>query len=208
MGLLANDKVQVTFIGQAFGQVIEMVRNFVMLSDAPAGSSVNQDLQDIASAVTVGGVNDLETPYLAMLSATYLLTFVKAQKILPIRSAYTGISFVGGTPGTNAGATTKTNCSAPITLRTALAGRKQRGTVHIGPIPDPASAAGILTPAYQALMQALAVKLILSFSPPTFVGALVSPIALHKDGTFDLYQGSRLGNTSRVQRRRTVGVGI
>lgn len=206
MGLLNNDVVQTTWEGIWGAQQILMVRNYLISGDFPPINTIQTDLNLITSALTVGGVNDVETPYLACLSATYSLLRLKAQRIFPTRTAYAPLNFVGGAPGTNAGATTKPNVSTTITFRTALAGRKQRSNVHVGPSPDTAAVAGLVTAPYQALLSTLAGKLILSFVPPTS-GSLVIPIIFHGDHTNDFIQNAIIQNTSRVQRRRTVGVG-
>lgn len=206
MGLLNNDIVQATWVGSCFGQLIEMVRKYVILGDFPAPNTIATDLDLINTALSAGGVLDMETPYLACLPGSYSLQQLRTQKINGVRSAYRPLTFVGGAPGTNAGAASSANHSAGITCRTALAGRKQRGTVHVGPTPDAAAVAGILTAAYQVTLTSLAAKMILSFTPPTS-GSLVIPILRHADGTFDLISTAPIQLTSRVQRRRTVGVG-
>lgn len=206
MGLLNNDRVQVQFRGTCFGQQIILNRMYLISGDFPLGTSVNTDLQSILTSVIAGGVNDQTTPYLACLPATYTLNECRAQRIKPTRSAYSS-QFPIGFVGTNANAATKPNCTGSITFRTALGGRGQHGTAHIGPAPDAAAVAGILTAAYQTLLGNLGTPLLGSFVPP-LSGSLVVPILWQrKTDTFQLWQSFFIGQTSRVQRRRTVGIG-
>jgi hypothetical protein len=111
-------------------------------------------------------------------------------------------------PGTNANAATVANDSAAITLRTALSGRNQVGTKHIGPVPDAASANGVLTGAYLMLLDALAQKLIQSATPAGWGDTIISPVVADlKFGSNELVNSYIIGEQSRVQRRRTVGLG-
>lgn len=206
MGLLTNDKVSIAYRGLCFGQRIILTHNYVVLGDFPVVNSVAQDLQLILNGIAAGGVNDIETPYLACLPPQYTLSEVRAQRILPVRSAYVSNGFVG-VVGTNAGAATVANDAACVTMRTALAGRKQVANQHIGPVPDNVSVAGLITAAYKLTLTSLGTRLITSFVPPAS-GSLVAPIILHRPGgTFDIINNFILGDQSRVQRRRTVGVG-
>lgn len=206
MGLLNNDIVQITFVGSCFNQLVELIRNYVVLGDFPLANSVMADLDLINTAVTAGGVNDIETPYLALLPPQYSCQLMKSQKISGIRSAYRPLNFVGGAPGTNAGTATSVNRACALTTRTALSGKKQRGTVHVGPIPDAACVGGNLTAVYQGLLVPFGTKLLTSFSPPTS-GSLLSPILYHRDHTWDLLNSIPTQVTVRTQRRRTLGVG-
>lgn len=206
MALQNNDIIQTTWVGSCFGQLIEMVRNYVVLGPFPVTQSITEDLQSINQAIINGGANDIQTPYLALLPASYTLQLVKSQRIGPVRSVYIPLVFAGGRPGTNAGAASSANHSAGITLRTALAGRKQRGTVKIGPTPDAAAANGLIVPAYSALLSTLGDRLLTSFVP-LLSGSILAPIVYHADHTFDLFNTVLIQPTSRVKARRTVGVG-
>lgn len=206
MGLLNNDIVQISFRGLCFGQRIIMTRPYVISGDFPVGTSIGQDLESIIGAVAPAGVQDIATPYLACLPPQYSLTGIRAQRIWPTRVAYREDSIIGAV-GTNAGAATVANDSACITLRTALSGRKQVANMHIGPVPDTVSVAGLITNAYKATLNPLGTKLVTSFVPPAS-GSLVVPVVYHRAShTFDLVQQFILGDQSRVQRRRTVGIG-
>lgn len=207
MGILAGDKIQVSFRGTCFGQRILMVRLYEALGPGVGGNSIRQDLQNINSELAAGGGFDLVTPYLACLPPQYTLQEIRSQVISPIRSAYEGVAVVGGA-GTNVNPATVACDSAGIIVRTDLAGRKHRGTVKIGPIPDGASAAGLLTPAYKVLLTAVGSKLIQAFTPVGWGGTLVAPVMWDKvANTTRNLQTFLIPDDSRVMYRRIVGKG-
>lgn len=204
--LVANDIVQVNWRGLCFGQRIILDTTYVVLSNFPVINSFFQDATKIVDLLAVGGAIDVQTAYLACLPPQYTLEEVRVQKINPGRSAYFSAGFVGAV-GTNAGAATVANDAACITLRTQQSGRSQVANKHIGPVPDVANVAGLLTVGYKTTLSALGGKLVVSGTPPT-TGALIAPTIFHRATlTNDLVQQFLLGQQGRVQRRRTVGVG-
>ena len=206
MALLNNDVVQVTFRGTCFNQRILMVLNYLISGDFPAVNSIQTDLGLIRTAVLAGGVNDIETPYLACLPPQFTLQEVRAQRIRATRSAFF-TTVLAGAVGTNVNPATVSCDSAGITRRTDLAGRNKVSCLKIGPAPDGASAAGQLTGAYTALLSALGSKTILAFTPPTS-GSLVIPIVFHPTtNTFDILNNFFIEHESRVMNRRVVGRG-
>lgn len=207
MALADGDVVQVQFKGVCFAQQIRLVRNFQIIGNFPPGNTIQQDLDLILTAVTNGGVADIETPYLALLPSTYALPVVTAQRIWPVRSVARPITLVGAV-GTNAGGASSANHTASITFQTPNAGRTQRGTIHIGPAPDSASALGFIVNAYFALLLTLTNRLLTAFTPPTS-GSIVAPVLYNrKTHITSPVTSAQVQPTSRVQRRRTVGVGI
>lgn len=206
MGLLNNDIVQVQFRGNCFGQQIILNHNYGILGNWPVLTSVAQDLQSIITAVAAGGVQNIEASYLACLPPQYSLTEIRAQRITPIRSAYQSIA-LAGVIGTHASPATVANDAACITMRTVNAGRKQVANQHIGPVPDAVSAAGLLVGAYVVILSALGTKLVSAFAPPGS-GSVVVPVIVHRGGPGpDTITNFIVGPQSRVQRRRTVGIG-
>lgn len=206
MGLLNNDIVQLSWRGTIFGQRVLMVRNFLVLGDYNAATTVAQDLDDIKANVAPAGAFDITTSYLACLPAQYTLNELRAQRLKAVRSAIRSTTFAF-TIGTNANPATVPSDSGAITFRTALAGRTQVGVVKIGPLPDAASANGFLTNAQLALHSALATKLLTNFAPAGS-GSVIVPVVVGKS----LLNPSALTSavpevTSRVITRRTVGRG-
>lgn len=207
MALKNGDFVRVWTRGVCFGQRIILTHNYLIVGDFPVANSIATDLELILTAWAPAGVLDATTPYLACLPPQFSLQEIRAQLFSPTRSAYRSVLFVGGAPGTNAGAATVANDSGCITMRTEKAGRSQVANQHIGPAPDAASAAGVLTAAYTATLATLGSKLVQAFVPPTS-GSLVVPVIFHRaTATSDTINQFIIGPQSRVQRRRTVGIG-
>jgi len=205
MGLLNNDIVLITWRGACFGQQILLTHHYKILGDYNAATSIAQDLDNITQNIHPLGANDVTTPYLACLPPQYGLIEIRAQRIKATRSAYRaeGNAF----PGTHASPATVANDAACVTLRTDLAGRSQVSNKHIGPIPDAVSAAGVLTPAYKVLLASLGSKLVTAFAP-VGSGSVVTPVVYNRVlNTSDVLNNYIVGEQSRVQRRRTVGLG-
>jgi len=204
MPLEVGDIVLVSWRGLCFGQRIILTHTYRVSVAPDPESTVWQNLDSIIDAVDVGGAADITTNYLALLPAAYGLNEIRAQRVYPIRSAY--FSKAKAEEGGHAGAATVANDAAAVTLRTDYAGRNQIATKHIGPVPDAASASGLIVTAYKTLLTAFATDLLLT---PAFgtTGSLI-PIIYHRatNGHSDVVS-YRLGDQSRTQRRRTVGVG-
>jgi hypothetical protein len=206
MGLMNNDVVRVQWRGLCFGQRIILNNDYIVIGDLNPLTSVAQDLGNILASAAVGGVDDKTTRYLACLPPQYTMTDMRAQKLNPARSAYVSLA-TPATVGTHASPATVANDSAALTLRTPLAGRKFYGTKHIGPIPDAASAAGLLTGAYKTILGLFGADLIAPLVPGG-VGGYLANCVLNMPtliGTFTT--NFIVGDQSRVQRRRTVGIG-
>lgn len=197
--------VLVSFRGLCFGQRI-ILTHTLRKTSAPAGTkTVEQELESIIEDTKAGGNIALVPPYLACLPTTYSLTEIRAQVISPVRSAYLTNSEL--LVGTHASPATVANDSAAITLRTALAGRREVSTKKIGPVPDAASAAGLLTTPYRGLLSQVALALKQTTVLPD--GEAYSPVIWHRNlvPSFSLVTNHVLGDQSRTQRRRTVGLG-
>ena len=204
MGVALGDKVQVTFTGRCYSQRIILVQNYVVTQAAAPGDTYVFNMTSLINDLDTGGVRTIVPEYLALLNNDYTLITIKAQVIKPVRLAY--VSKEVARPGTG-GAGTVANDSACLTLRTANAGRDQVSNKHIGPVPDGVSVAGRLDVAYKADVAVLGDKMIASVQPVA-LGPIYTPVVYHRfPDTTDAVAGFIVGDQSRVQRRRTVGVG-
>jgi hypothetical protein len=175
---------------------------------APTGTAPNYSaLADVITGVNVGGSGDLVTKYLACLPPQYTLDEIRAQWISPVRTAYrSGIPLL--TIGQNAAAATVANDAAALTLRTTAPGRDQVATKHIGPVPDSVSSGGLLVNAYKNTLGDFGDAILQGIIAPGNGMALLACIWHRATQTSDVVQSHVVGIQSRVQRRRTVGVGI
>jgi len=204
MAAIAGDKALVSFMGRCFGQRIILTLWYRYQGDT-LGTSRTQDMLDLIAELLPAGTVDVQTDYMKVLGGDFKLEEVRAQFIAPTRYAYVAVA----TPGVIGlgGAATVANDSAALTLRSELGGRDQTATKHVGPIPDNFSDEGLLTPAATTKLTALAVKLTtqvtLGAGPEKWI-----PIIYHKaTQTSTSVIAARIGAQSRVQRRRTVGLG-
>lgn len=208
MPITAGDTIKLTFKGTCFSQAVFLDLTYVCTVGTPIATIVS--LQEFITAVGPGGpaANQIADSYLACLPPQYLGMVITAQVLRPVRSAYTSITFAAAN-GTNANAATVACDSAAVTRRTALSGRNQISTLKVGPAPDGASAAGLLTVAYTNLLTTFNGRTLLQQVMPVST-AQYKPAILTKIGNYDnrdLVTGL-VTPESRVMRRRVVGRGI
>jgi len=206
MPVIAGDTMRLSFRGTCFGQRIILDLSYRCTVGAP-GVATAAVLDETLTAVVGGGVNDIKTNYLACLPPQYTMNEVRAQIIKPVRSAFRSNTLVGFV-GTNVNPATVACDSAASTRRTALSGRNQVSTLKIGPVPDGASAAGLLTVPYTALLAPLMADtiktLLLPISTVQWVATILSPLGISTER--DLVNGV-IQPQSRVMTRRVVGRG-
>jgi len=206
MAVPLNSLCRVNWYGRCFGQRIILTLGYKK-SAGPVALDDEAEMNGVIDDLVVGGAVDLLTDYMACLPASYSLEEIRAQIVYLTR--ITAVQRVVVTPGTHASPATVANDSACITLKGPIAGARRRSNKHIGPIPDAASASGILTDAFKTKLGALADAMITNvvlaggetYQPHVF--------RINNDFTewhFLLNQYS-IGLQSRVQRRRTVGLG-
>lgn len=204
MSISIGDGVRVQFKGWCFGQRIILTHSYRKLS-GPDVLPVETECQGIIDDIIVGGGLDILSAYLACLPADYNTSGCSAQCVYTIRNTRVDRAFV--TPGTHASPATVANDSACITLKGPIAGANRRSNKHIGPVPDAVSVAGLLDAAYVTKLTTLANKLV---TPVVLAGGETYVAVVMGTnpglGMFTLEQHT-IGPQSRVQRRRTVGLG-
>lgn len=208
MGLLANDIVQVRWNVFSQGQAIMLVRTFKLVGGGgnPANDVIN-DLNDITDSLKPGGATPITTAVLNCLPSNAQINSLTAQAIYPTRSAQWEEGLTGQT-GLWDGTANVPNNAGVIVFRTELAGRDQVSLAHVGPMPTNGAVAGILTVDYVAALLALANQLVTTIEIAGFEGNL-RPVIYHRsNNTSTQLINVTIRNTSRVMRRRTVGLGI
>ncbi len=205
MALAVNDIILTTIRGTCFGQRIIFTMTW-FVSEAFESDTTRLDLLRIAEVIAAPVPAALLTKYLACLPADYTANEIRVQRLRPTRSAYSVLSLAGRF-GTHAEVATVANDSAALTLRTPFAGRDQVATKHIGPIPDAVSSEGLLTDGYKAILNTLGQEL---SEPviPVLPGGEITPCIFNRNANaaVEVVQFA-IGDQSRVQRRRTVGLG-
>jgi hypothetical protein len=215
MAIEDGNIVQVRFKGVCFLQEILLIQTYRCVGNFPGPSSYTTDLTTIINSINTAGAYDIVTSYMLCLPPQYSLTDVIAQVIYPTRSV--AIDVISVTPGTNANAATAANDSSSLIFQTQKATPKKLKSGHgqtsvrkIGPIGDGMRTGGNLTILAKAALVNLGNKLLASLTYPVggpTVATLVPTIFHRKDNTYDDLSNFYIGDTARVHRRRTVGIG-
>lgn len=206
MAVTAGDTIQITWLGRCFAQRIMLDLTY-RVTVGNATLTTTQVLQELNSHIFVAGAGDMTTDYIALLPPSYSLEEIRSQVLRPVRQAFVPLG-TAGTVGTNANPATVASDAASIVRRTNLAGRRHVSTLKIGPVPDGGSAAGLLTVAYRTLLATFGQKTLNPIVLPVSTVQLIPTIltALGDADGRDLTT-FLIPTTSRVNRRRTVGVG-
>jgi len=209
MSVAANDIFQVTAVGQCFGQLI-MLTHYYAVTATGGGISEATASNELIDKIRAGGggADVWETAYTNVLATEYTLDYWRAQKIAPVR--YVGAIQNRGIAGTSGHGALTANTQGSVTFRTVLSGRDQVATKHVGPLGNTATVmeGGLLKAATQAALVTLATAM-RQVIVITAGGTTFEPCIFHKapPGSYTLINSALVGDTTRVQRRRTVGLG-
>lgn len=205
-GIPLNGIVQVSLLGRCFGQRI-ILTHFYRADDAsPPSATIVGDLTELLSEIGAGGTAPWTDQYRQCLPQQYTLEEKRAQLIYPTRSVYVQVAV--NQNGAHEEPATVANDAAALTLRTDKGGRRQVATKHIGPVPDNVNAQGLIIVAYRTLLTALGTAMMNPLVITT-TGQTLIPVIYHRGQltASDDITSVRVGIQSRVQRRRTVGLG-
>lgn len=202
-----NARVSLTLVGSMNAQEILLTHVYEVASTFGAGTwdMIPNFNEFIGGIVAVGGLANV---YLDVMSDEFSLNRIDLQVIYPTR--YVKVSFADGSgPGTVVQNAEPPNVAHAILLRTDLAGRDQRATKHIGGVPSTFTNNGRMTAAAIAAYEILADQLVQRYTVAGTGDTLWWPIIYHRDnpGATDYITSRTLQNTTRVERRRTVGLG-
>lgn len=206
---LVNDVYQVLMVGRCLQQLIILTHYYrVVTFDVGVTDDQIRDTLLTKVRAGAGGSDILESKYLDCMPSNYVLTYIQSQKVSVGRRR--AAQATRGTPGTVADSATTANLASTITLTTELAGRNQQATKHVGPLPNGSDQFedGLINPLYGALLSAFRARLLTGVVDIP-LSLQLAPCIYHKPGpvfSTDVIDGS-IGDTVRVMRRRTVGVG-
>lgn len=195
-----GDVIEIIFRGRLLGQRIMTTYHYKY-----RGATVTDGVQAMANILSdIEGGMLFET-YSAACPTNYIVEFVSGQVIHPVRMFRQDHAI--GTPGLRGTAITA-NVASVITRKTTVGTRKGRGNIHI---PNTALAAdvtgGMISPGLGALLESHAVEMLANI--PDFDTGELFPILYNRS---DPNASRELAScnvqaTSRVMRRRTIGVG-
>lgn len=197
--------------GVCFSQQIILTHHY-QLSGVDAGTEDDDVAEALLAQMTSfnAGAATIETPYLNLLPPQYELVRWTAQLVSPVRRSY--YEYLLGVVGANAAGTETANQSVAITLAGDTAGRSEVSNRLIGPIPQHADVQqeGYVDNAYKVLLELLVLGLfdkVVNVAP----NFTMTPVIYHRNNPVQPSASeivrSRIGQTIRVHRRRTVGLG-
>jgi len=207
--LTENTIVSVNIDGRLDGQQILFTSHWRLRSDAWPG-----DPEMIATFDAMhnlfDAVDNLFAAYGGCLSEDVTNINSKFQAIHPIRYVYQTYSFQGGV-GLEAEPALPPNVAHVITVRADDTGPGNRGNKHIGGVPTTFSEAGLVTAgglvAYSGLGSWLQTVQGIEVGP--FTNIELEPVIYHRaaPSLSPKITSHVIGTTTRVERRRTVGLG-
>jgi hypothetical protein len=210
MGMAVNNIVLVQMWGTCLQQRIILDLYYRVAVASVVTQSVTQELTKLGDFLDGATSGNLTNKYLGCLPNNYTLNEIRCQKIYPVpRSAY--IQHPQSLTGLMAEDTNTVNSGAAMTLRTDEGGYGQWATKHIGPIGEADFSDGHLSSSLLSAVQGLAQACVGQLPVPD--APVFQPIVYHKNGDGPSAKYTDVTNwivnkEIRVQRRRTVGLGI
>lgn len=207
MPVAINDILEYTIQSTLYNQRVMTVlhfRVFLAMTDTNPITNAATFLTRVAPA----GPFDLITGYRALISSDLTVNFHTAQYINPVRYVRQLATLTLG--GTVASTSLTANTSAVISKTCQIAGRSNRGNIHIPGVPSNSYTSGSVIAGYLANMQTWAN---LTLAPITEGGAggAWQQVIFHRNPAaptrFTDVFAMQPQATMRVMRRRTVGVG-
>lgn len=205
--ILVNDIIEVRDFQRMNGTVLINVYHYAIVEvSAPVADGVAW-LQAFGALLA-----DNATGILSMVQAQAAALnheTLSVQKILPVR--YRSVDITTGDIGTVAGAALPQNVSCSVTLYSQVATRHGIGRKEVGGIPSTGIVNGLLTAAQVARLFNYGNTVVQDWAVPGGGGtAIATPILLNRavPNASLVMSTYTVQGTSRVTRRRTVGVGI
>lgn len=208
MPIVAGDIVSISVFGRVYGQRIIMTRNY-QVNTATSGGDTRTQLQAIGNQYK--SVGQVVEAYLGLMPEQYQGDVVRSQVIYPVRSSFVDVQMTN--TGTIDTPEALNQSAAGITLQTPKAGRSQRATIHIGPLPVDSVQSGTLTAGYVTLLNTLGARFLTQLSTTGPGAVAMTPIIYHRNGDGPLQKsdpvtGYSVNDELRTMRRRVVGRGI
>lgn len=200
--------LEVTLVGDLNGSTSLNILHYRAegVTGSPDFTSQAQEFFDSLNAL--GGL--LER-YKDCISDDWFSREVRLQLISPVRYSYQTFLWTG--TGTEAQPALPPNDSIMLIKRNVLTGRRNRGSLHLPGVPVTFVAEGRITTAASLVVNNLGdvmVEAITGVATPPNPAHLFVPVIFNKDNPIvsPRFDSATAQFTSRVMRRRTVGLGI
>lgn len=206
MAVPAGTIIEVGLQGKLFEQRVLNVMHYEVIQVSTTVDYLDE-MGQLAGVFGDIGVGSFGAAYLACMPTGYTWDYVTTQSVFPTRLKKVQIGI--GEPGV-AGATTTANVSQSVTTTTIKAGRDQVGGRRL-PLATSQSASGQLTVEAFGNLGLLADQMETTIEEPVG-GGRYRPVIFHRNPAanprFDRIIEVLPQRTTRVVRRRTVGLGI
>lgn len=205
MALPVNTVIEVTYRSTLNSQVCMNVFHYVVTTQSTTVGNLDE-VEDFINLFVDNGVGSIRPAYAACLPENLTVVEVLGQPIYPIR--YRRVAAGVGEQGLR-GQATSSNLQASITKQTQLGGRDQVGAVHV-PMTAEDSLNGLVVAGLKANLVTLADRLDSSLTDAVG-GGVYAPCIYHRNDEaipkYAIITKMYPQDTTRVMRRRTVGVG-
>lgn len=211
-------------MGQPIGTILEVtikytvntqvnlnILHYVVSTQSTLTTPENEIGQFQSDFISPTGLNFLGF-FRPLLAPNATLNTTRYQWVFPLRRAFALLNHSVAGTGTY-GTCTAQNVAAVVTKTTALAGRDQVGSFHLGGVGINGYSAGNLQAPYKTDVVNNLLPFLISSNIATVGGGVYAPILWHRSNqtfnqNYNILQAVELRDTLRVMRRRTVGYGI
>jgi hypothetical protein len=194
--------------GTLYGQQILLTTHWQVVTVTPEISFDDDELFTELNTI-IDGVAGIATQYTSC-ACPNLMGIKQVSQVLHPARFIRRVDTLIHDAGVVEGDSLPPNVSAAITLRTDTAGRDQMGTKHIAGMPPDFTANGLITVAGMGAYEGLATALITPMTATVDGSAVVcAPVIYRRTAPAEspILSNYIIGDTSRVERRRTVRLG-
>lgn len=206
MGQPVGSIVECTYVGRIFNQTVMNVFHYAVTTEATVQNPIIEQ-DNLLSVFWDNAAGTLGNVFVGVMPPEYTLAIASVQFIYPTRYRR---SFNNPLAVGTLGEAVTANVQSTIMFQTDKAGKSQRGAKRMV-MPTNQSDGGVISVIYKGLLQNVANEMITSLSVPES-GGVYTPCIYHRAPNavpkFDLITGAVVQDTTRVIRRRTVGVGV
>lgn len=207
MAIPANSVVGFQVRGTLFNQRILLSGHLRVVTTSSL--ALIPELVAIGNVLAEVGPGDWLTNMLKLQGSQYFVDSIRVQQQSAVRSPY--VSIVVGESGTHADACTAQNVAAILNKRCMRGGHHQNSPTHLAGVPDTQYDEGELKSAYVNLINVWGANWLAGINPATGGGSYNfcnwDRSTLLIDSSWDFFDFN-VNPYLRVERRRTVGLGI
>lgn len=203
-----GDVLEVTYQMTLYGQRLLTVLHYKVTTAPTVVTDPLLSQADVLNEIKNGGAQDRVTVYRNCVSNNLNFDALTAQYVYPGRWRRSTLNI--NVAGSVSGSAGSANIAAVIEKTTDLAGKANRGSVHVPGIQNGQYSNGLIGTTLNNNLVLLADKLITTINESGAGAGVWKPIIFHRRfpaTTSQIWNSYTIQQTVRVMRRRTVGVG-